>query len=94
MYQLAIYKPDFIFKEVSLKGNSKIQMGNYAEGIDILFSKARRVQLSDMNLKAIAFRHVPSKNCLKSLTLRNVQQEQWINNDDRFKMPLPAEVQL
>lgn len=43
MHQLAIYKPDFVFKDVSLKGNSKTQLSNFAEAIDILFTKARKI---------------------------------------------------
>ena len=94
MYKIAVYRPELVFREVTLKGNFDQQSNSFAEGIDILFSKARRLSLNNLNVKAVAFHKVPKQTLLKSLSMRNVILEQGINNDDRFKMALPAEVQL
>ena len=75
MYKIAVYRPELVFREVTLKGNFDLQINNFAEGIDILFSKARCLKLSNMKLKAVAFHKVPNKTLLRSLLLRNVALE-------------------
>ena len=53
MYQLAAYKPDFVFKQVKLEGNFDAYMDRFAEGIDMLFTKASQLYLSNLKMRAL-----------------------------------------
>ena len=64
MYQLNAYKPDFIFNEVFLEGNFDMTTVRFAEGVDILFSKARRLYISNLKMKAISLHNVPKQTQL------------------------------
>ena len=96
MYQLATYKPDFVFKEVSLEGNSDEVTHRFAEGIDILFVMARRLHLSNLHMRAFSFHNFPRKTQLKTLSLRNVHLEQAIDYGDSqvARVDLPSEVEF
>ena len=59
MFQLSTYKPELVFKDVTLMGNQEVLNTRCAEAIDILFSKAVNVTLSNLTLKAVAWHKVP-----------------------------------
>lgn len=72
MYQISTYKPELVFRNVTLMGNYQILNNKFAEGIDILFSKTIHLALINLKLKALAFHRIPIKARIKSIELRNI----------------------
>ena len=77
-----------------MEGNFDEVANRFAEGIDILFSMARRLHMSNLQMKAFSFHSFPRRTQLKTLSMRNVHIDQAIDNDDRIKVDLPPEVEF
>jgi len=83
-----------VFRSVELKGTSEVKLTSFADGIDILFTKASCLHLSNLTTQTVASHRLRQPTKLKRIVIRNfVFEPGLVAKDSRVTLPALVEVQ-
>lgn len=82
MLQLHAYRPNFTFREFILRANQEVKKPRYSEGVSIVLSMARKISLSNLNMRAVALHKLSRVKRSQSILLRNISIETDIVSED------------